>query len=280
MVSTNGFEPFSKSSNLFKSSMRVLSNWLAPQTVNLLSLRPWGFESLCSHKNKIMNKCQNCGKEVKNKYCNVSCQNIHRGKLNIEKYNEIIRVCKGCGEALDYSKRKNKYCSEKCSIIVNNKKGLLRKTVISKLKDYEIIDIFNKSSTYKELYTNLGYSETPASKSLKIIKDRLKDLGLNIENLKRNKVSLKTKGDLFKERLNWQSARSSIAKDCRIVFKNSDKPKCCYICGYSNHIEIAHIKSVSSFDDDVLVSEINHINNLLPLCPNHHWEFDNGLLKL
>lgn len=34
-------------------------------------------------------------------------------------------------------------------------------------------------------------------------------------------------------------------------------------------------KATSDFDDDVLIKEINNINNLIGLCPNHHWEFDN-----
>lgn len=34
------------------------------------------------------------------------------------------------------------------------------------------------------------------------------------------------------------------------------------------------------FDDEALVKEINDIENLVPLCPNHHWEFDNKILKL
>jgi len=55
----------------------------------------------------------------------------------------------------------------------------------------------------------------------------------------------------------------------------------CAICGYTNHYEICHIKSVSSFPPDALiVKEINNINNLIALCPNHHWEFDNDILKL
>lgn len=49
--------------------------------------------------------------------------------------------------------------------------------------------------------------------------------------------------------------------------------------GYDKHIEIAHIKAVSDFSDDSLISEINDKNNLVALCPNHHWEFDNGFLK-
>lgn len=33
-----------------------------------------------------MNKCLNCGKDVQNKYCNVSCQNSHRATLIREEY--------------------------------------------------------------------------------------------------------------------------------------------------------------------------------------------------
>lgn len=49
---------------------------------------------------------------------------------------------------------------------------------------------------------------------------------------------------------------------------------CCSKCGYSKHVEIAHIKPVHSFPDTTMISEINHISNLLALCPNCHWEFD------
>lgn len=57
-------------------------------------------------------------------------------------------------------------------------------------------------------------------------------------------------------------------------------PYKCAICGYDKHIEIAHIKAVSDFEDSVKISEINSINNLIALCPNHHWEYDNNILKL
>jgi predicted restriction endonuclease len=54
----------------------------------------------------------------------------------------------------------------------------------------------------------------------------------------------------------------------------------CQKCGYSNHIELAHIKSIRDFSDDSLISVINDPSNILVLCPNHHWEFDNGILNL
>lgn len=49
---------------------------------------------------------------------------------------------------------------------------------------------------------------------------------------------------------------------------------------YTNYCEVCHIKPVNGFSDESLVSEINDINNLVALCPNHHWEFDHGLLQL
>lgn len=88
------------------------------------------------------------------------------------------------------------------------------------------------------------------------------------------------KGDLFSNRKNWQSARSSIQKWARIIYLESGKIQQCSVCGYVNHIEICHRKPVSDFDDEALVKEINDIENLVPLCPNHHWEFDNKILKL
>lgn len=54
----------------------------------------------------------------------------------------------------------------------------------------------------------------------------------------------------------------------------------CQKCGYSKHIELCHIKSVASFPDDALLGEINNPNNILVLCRNCHWEFDNGLLTI
>ena len=46
------------------------------------------------------------------------------------------------------------------------------------------------------------------------------------------------------------------------------------------YIEVAHIKAVADFSDGSTLAEINSINNLIALCPNHHWEYDNGYLKI
>jgi hypothetical protein len=49
----------------------------------------------------------------------------------------------------------------------------------------------------------------------------------------------------------------------------------CESCGYDKHTELAHIKAIADFDDSALLGEVNNINNIIVLCPNCHWEFDN-----
>ena len=53
----------------------------------------------------------------------------------------------------------------------------------------------------------------------------------------------------------------------------TDRP--CAKCGYELHVELAHIKGLSEFDENTLLSEVNSENNVIQLCPNCHWEFDN-----
>lgn len=61
---------------------------------------------------------------------------------------------------------------------------------------------------------------------------------------------------------------------------NKNFTRKCLICGYDKHTELCHIKPVSLFDADAKLGDINDPKNLIPLCPNCHWEFDNNLIPL
>lgn len=58
------------------------------------------------------------------------------------------------------------------------------------------------------------------------------------------------------------------------------KGKPCENCGYDKHTEFCHITAISSFDKDTKLSVVNGESNLVILCPNCHWEFDNNLLTI
>jgi predicted restriction endonuclease len=59
-----------------------------------------------------------------------------------------------------------------------------------------------------------------------------------------------------------------------------NKRKICNICSYDKYVELCHIKAISDFDKSTKLSIVNHPDNLIYLCPNHHWELDHGQLNL
>jgi len=66
----------------------------------------------------------------------------------------------------------------------------------------------------------------------------------------------------------------------RRLYGNYNKSLSCKICNYNLYCEVCHIKPVSQFKDSDNIYDVNHIDNLVVLCPNHHWEFDNGYISL
>ena len=88
--------------------------------------------------------------------------------------------------------------------------------------------------------------------------------------------SVKSKKDFSGEKY----FHSRIRFNSRKVYKNSGKEMKCFFCGYDIHVEICHIKDIKDFSKDSMISEINDLDNLIALCPNCHWEFDKGLIKL
>lgn len=71
-----------------------------------------------------------------------------------------------------------------------------------------------------------------------------------------------------------------VRQHARSVAMRAGKLDTCFICGYSLFVECCHIKPVSGFSLSTTLSEVNHESNLIGLCPNHHWELDNGLLQV
>lgn len=83
-----------------------------------------------------------------------------------------------------------------------------------------------------------------------------------------------TLGEAIYTKHHKSSAFALVREKARRIARNNNMTSC-EICGYSKHVEIAHIKSISSFSTDTLLSVINSLSNLKALCPNCHWEFDN-----
>jgi len=75
------------------------------------------------------------------------------------------------------------------------------------------------------------------------------------------------------------SLHADIRGHARSYFKELTKAPCAN-CNYDKHVQLCHIKAVSSFPDSALVREVNHKDNIIQLCPNCHWEFDKSDLTI
>lgn len=216
-------------------------------------------------------------------------QQKKEAKERIKAYNENPHLCQYCGEPIyapmDKPLRetlRKRFCSRSCATLYQHND---KKRIIDDCTDEEIIDKYNRSINKKDFLRKLGYSSYKVSQR---ILDRLKSLGIDLDNFEKLYgksqdeiiVASLTKNELFERYPQWQTARSSIQKSARKIYMTSDKQQSCIVCGYDKHFEVAHIKAVSSFSGDSLISEINDVNNLVALCPNHHWEYDHGILDI
>lgn len=89
-----------------------------------------------------------------------------------------------------------------------------------------------------------------------------------------------TKGELLARHKSRFSVRAKIRVIAKILFVESGRLHECANCGYDKTVNVCHIKAVSDFDDEATIGEINALSNLIGLCPNCHWEYDHGILKL
>lgn len=177
----------------------------------------------------------------------------------------ITRFCKFCNNHLlpkdnerigQFNQRV--FCSRSCAAKLNNQK-FVKRTKLNRFCENCSQQIPNK--------TKRRFCEECCQRA-------------RIARFKVDLIENRTKGELFQSRSTWQSARTAIRVHAQRIFDRSKFPKICFLCGYSNHIEICHIKNVSDFSNDALIKEINDLSNLVALCPNHHWEFDNHLLSI
>lgn len=200
--------------------------------------------------------CTICSKPVERKpselakqadvYCSKECTKIAKTK-------RITLSCGFCNIEFEksysqYLKTDNHYCSKSCAIKRNNANPLVnRRKLEGSCLDCQTV-ISSSRKYCKICFTNRFL--------------------VNIDNL--------TKLEMYQK----QNYHQKIRSDSRNKKLQLDSDIQCLICGYTNFVEVAHIKPVASFSDNTLMSEINSISNLIYLCPNHHKEFDRGLLDI
>lgn len=185
--------------------------------------------------------------ENSNLYCSSKCSNAYK----LEKYNTVVD-CINCNveflkSNVEIEKTNNHFCSRSCSAKYNNKLIPKRKLITSCSKCTNIVR--NYRSTLCETH---------------------------FKELNENRYSLKTLEECQNSNIFHPSwLNSKIRGYNRSSNKDLIKLPCAK-CKYTRHVELCHIKAITNFSKDALISEINSITNVIQLCPTCHWEFDNG----
>lgn len=148
--------------------------------------------------------------------------------------------------------RRKKFCNQSCSASYNNQRRYIKPR--------------------RKVVRCLGCGKETQAKT-----------GLCLPCLTRERSAQRdqiTKGEMYKKRSGYQSGRSSIRQHAAYAFVQTGREQRCVICGYDNHVDVCHMRAVKDFPDSATLGEINSPDNLVALCPNHHWELDNGYLTL
>jgi hypothetical protein len=177
----------------------------------------------------------------------------------IKRYYEDPSICEECGKIIGVREgerpseaKRKKFCDHTCSAKQSNRNRARPR--VSKCK--RCGKPVHSPSRYVRLYCEECYP---------------------IQHLeKRRTIHLLTKKELRDRCKSHPNFKVLITGDAYKVYKRSGKPMVCRYCSYDLHVEICHIQDVKDFPDDALIGEINHPDNLIALCRNHHWEFDHG----
>lgn len=247
--------------------------------------------------------CPNCQewKDRHSKLCK-KCRDILRKPT-------IIRNCKNCNEKLNLSKNPKKiFCNRSCSAIWNNKN---REISTFRKRNQRFCQKCNKDITYEHDSYRIKRKycvECGKGKHIKYLIDSVnknnKELRSNWKERKKGKcqncnepisagasrcrkcvntVDLTgiTLGEYLGEHTCYKDCNKYTAVRSLGYAKNKKLQKLpCQKCGYDRHVDICHIKPVSSFSLNDLLDDIHHPSNILVLCRNCHWEFDHQMLEL
>lgn len=138
---------------------------------------------------------------------------------------------------------------------------------------------FNKGATLKEVKSY--YDECPICGKRKYHTSELCSECRNKE--KSENIKEQTLGYYIDGQKYLSTRCNNIRKDAKKTLENSDVEKVCAYC--HNHefdeiLEVHHKKGILEFNSDAKVKEINSVDNLVWLCPNHHRMLELGLIKL
>ena len=159
-----------------------------------------------------------------------------------------LKTCEQCNKEFETKYFRGRFCSRSCS----------NKTV-KRRKKKESVCRFESCNNIVDFYTDSYCREC-------------KDMGRQYMKSTNGKLLNEVTLEEYCPR-KGANAYDNIRANARKLVKD-ELANGCEQCGWKHHVEVCHIKSISDFSKDTVVSVINDRSNLKLLCPNCHWLFD------
>ena len=96
---------------------------------------------------------------------------------------------------------------------------------------------------------------------------------------RREKLLNRTLKEIKESTSNKSNPYNLVRAQARRLLQESGIESKCILCGFSEHVEVCHIKAISSFPPETKIREVNRLDNLVYLCPNHHILLDRNKLS-
>lgn len=201
----------------------------------------------------------------------------------------MLKICLNCDKQyliVDYNKRR-KFCSPSCSSIYNNKNRIIIPKPPTVIVCLVCSKVFHSENKCRKFCSRQCISKLSKAKAqLKIVTCPKCNGPTNCHSSgakrkmcidcrdKVTKVGKRTMKEMSYSK-DPQNRYRKIRFHAHEVARRSLPPSGCSKCPYDKHVELAHIRAISSFPEDTILNVINNPSNLMWLCPNCHWEFDN-----
>ena len=156
-----------------------------------------------------------------------------------------MKKCKQCNEKIIKGDYRKKFCNHSCSAIFSNIK-----------RGYKIrIGIKCKCAGKKEYESEMCRQCRNNEKNNEFLKRTIESF-------------IKSRKGYFTHQM------EGIRKHARKVLGQSTKLKMCEKCGWDKYVQACHKIPIYKFPKTTKVEEVNNIDNLMWLCPNDHWLYD------
>lgn len=195
-------------------------------------------------------------------FCSQKCSVGHR---SVDK--SVVTNCKTCNTEItkrisEFNKSTNHFCSQSCSATFSN-------TNRAKYQKCEKTGIL--FSVLKELPKCMNCNKSfKKTRNTQICCSMMCTMEYHNKNTIAESICKRVDANRY----------DSIRKSAR-NYSMKILPHYCANCKYDKHFEVCHIKPIKDFDlTNATIYEINNKDNLIHLCPNCHWEFDNNQLTL